>query len=90
MVVRRGVVLGSAAGGVGGEGGWGWLSKHSFKGSGSKRGIALASFGMYLSGRMGITGVYKGFGGDGCGWGKRDDFVDGVDLPLIYTCDRDE
>ena len=39
---------------------------------------------------MGITRVYKGLGGDDCGWGKKDDFVDGVELPLIYTCDRDK
>ena len=66
------------------------MSKHSFKGSGPKRGIALASFVICLSGRMGITSVYKGLGGDGCGWGKRDDFVDGVKLLPIYTCDRDK
>ena len=88
--MRRGVGLCSAAGGFGGggEGEWGWFSKHLFKGSGSKRGIMLARVLMYLSGRMGITSVQDGSGGDGRGWGKRDDFVDGVESVPIYTCDR--
>ena len=38
---------------------------------------------------MGITGMHKGLGDDGCGWGKRDDLVDGLELLPIYTCDGD-